>query len=306
MLKSARRVQGMIYESEKISTPFVFGLLAPNIYLPLELREEDREHVLLHEEVHVKRKDPFIKALSYGILCVHWFNPLVWIAFQAMSTDMELSCDEKVLLKKGIPHKKAYARSLLALASPAVSYTKNQLAFGQGSAKVRIKNALNFKRPKFFASLFTLIFAVVIGIGLLTNPLEGSWFQNVEAAVQGVGIENAGGRYQVAYDEEKLHAYGKNYHGIIGSLSYNRLPKENLFDFELTRDPEILTAEIVFPSSEKEAIYFSVNLSQGIVLHKSIAATELELSQISDEVLMDIAVSMKRISRGITDWDMKK
>lgn len=305
MLRSARSVQGMIYEADNIETPFVFGLISPRIYLPKDLRKEDREHILRHEEIHVRRKDPLIKAVSYLILCIHWFNPLVWIAFYTMSIDMELSCDEKVLLEKGVHNKKTYASSLLSMASPTVGYSKSQLAFGQVSVKTRIKNALNFKRPKFFMTFFSFIFAVTLGFGLITNPIEGSWFENVEAAVHKIENESTGGRYQVAHDEEKLHAYGVNYSGVIGSNSYNLLPKENVFDFELTRDPEILTAEIVFPSSEKDAIYFSVNISKGTVLHKTISETDLELSNITDEELIDIAVSMKRISRGVTDWDDK-
>lgn len=305
MLRSARSVQGMIYEADNIDTPFVFGLISPRIYLPKDLREEDREHILHHEEIHVRRKDPLIKAVSYLILCIHWFNPLVWISFYAMSIDMELSCDEKVLLEKGVHNKKTYASSLLSMASPTVAYSKSQLAFGQVSVKTRIKNALNFKRPKFFMTFFSFIFAGILGIGLITNPIEGSWFENVDAAVHKIENESAGGRYQVAHDEDKLHAYGVNYNGIIGSISYNLMPKENVFDFELTRDPEILTAEIVFPSSEKDAIYFSVNISKGTVLHKTISETELEISKITDEELIDIAVSMKRISRGVTDWDDK-
>ena len=154
-------------------------------------------------------------------------------------------------------------------------------------------------------TFFSFIFAVIIGIGLITNPIEGSWFQNVEAAVHKIENESSGGRYQVSHDEEKLHAYGVNYSGVFGSNSYNLLPKENVFDFELTREPEILTAEIVFPSSEKDAIYFSVNISKGTVLHKTISVTDLALSNITDEELVDIAVSMKRISRGVTDWDDK-
>ena len=305
MLKSARKVYGIVYETEKISTPFVFGIMNPKIYLPVELSEEDREHILLHEEVHVRRKDPLIKGVAYLILCIHWFNPLVWIGFHAMSTDMELSCDEQVLLKKGTPHKKAYASSLLAMASPIVSYSKSKLAFGHVSVKSRIKNTLNFRRPKFFVTSFSLIFAVLLGFGLISHPVEDSWIDTVEAAVHKIENESSGGRYQVAYDEEKLYAYGVNYSGVIGSNSYSLLPKENVFDFELTREPEILTAEIVFPSSEKDAMYFSVNISNGTVLHKHISETEQELSRITDEELIDIAVSMKRISREVTDWDGK-
>lgn len=302
MLKSARKIEEHIFEASNITTPFVFGLTEPNIYLPKDLSEKDRAHILLHEEIHVRRKDPLVKAISYLLLCIHWFNPLVWIAFHAMSSDMELSCDEKVLKEKGIHIKKNYAGSLLALASPTVSYSGSQLAFGHVSVKTRIKNALNYRKPKFFISFTAIVMAMVLGLGLSTTPIEGTVFKDVEASVQALEVNRARSGYEIAYDEDKLHAYGRNYEGIISTLSYNTIPKENVFDFELTRHSEILTVEIVFPSSDKDALYFVVDLLEKKVLSKTIYDSEFQLSGITDEELIDMALSMKRLSIWAPEW----
>lgn len=302
MLKSARQIEEYVFEADNITTPFVFGLTNPRIYLPKDLPERDQEHILLHEKIHVRRKDSLVKAISYFLLCIHWFNPLVWIAFHAMSSDMELSCDEKVLLEKGIHIKKNYAGSLLALASPTVSYSGSQLAFGHVSVKARIKNALNYRKPKFFISFIAIVTATVLGLGLSTTPIEGSVFKDVEASVQALEVNRTGSGYEIAYDEDKLHAYGRNYEGISNTLSYNILPKENIFDFELRRHTEILTAEIVFPSADKDALYFVVDLLEKKVLSKTIYDTEFQLSGITDEELIDMALSMKRLSIGVPKW----
>lgn len=303
MLKSARKIEEHIFEASNISTPFVFGLTEPRIYLPKDLSEKDRAHILLHEEIHVRRKDPLVKAISYFILCIHWFNPLVWIAFHAMSIDMEISCDEKVLMKKGIHIKKNYAGSLLALASPTVSYSGSQLAFGHVSVKSRIKNVLNYKKPKFLISFAAIVLATALGIGLSTTPMEGSVFKDVGASVQALEVNQAGRGYEIAYDAEKLHAYGINYEGIANTLSYNSLPKENVFDFVLTRDTEILTAEIVFPSSDKDALYFVVDLLEKKVKNKIIFETKYQLNGVTDEELIDMAISMKRLSIWAPEWN---
>jgi len=98
-----------------LKTPFVFGLINPRIYLPAGLDATERRYILLHEQIHIRRKDYIIKILAFLILSIHWFNPLVWIAFRLMSKDMELSCDERVLKEMDENIKKPYAASLLSL-----------------------------------------------------------------------------------------------------------------------------------------------------------------------------------------------
>ncbi|SCZ07681.1 M56 family metallopeptidase [Alkaliphilus peptidifermentans] len=169
-LKSAQLIEKNIFEAKNLRTPFVLGLIKPKIYLPVGLNVEERRYILLHEETHIHRKDHIIKVLAFIILSIHWFNPLVWIAFMLMSTDMELSCDERVLKEMDGEIKKTYANSLLALANGRHILNGSPLAFGEGNVKGRIKNVLNYKKPKFLVIVLSVIIATVVGIGLLANP----------------------------------------------------------------------------------------------------------------------------------------
>ena len=115
------------------------------------------------------RFDHIIKPFAFLVLCIHWFNPLVWIAFLLMSTDMELSCDEKVIKEMGGEIKKAYSASLLSLASGRRIINGSPLAFGEGNVRGRIENVLNYKKPAFWIIAVAIIAIVAVSIGLLAN-----------------------------------------------------------------------------------------------------------------------------------------
>jgi beta-lactamase regulating signal transducer with metallopeptidase domain len=173
-LKNAELIEQNIFEAKNLKTPFVLGLIRPKIYLPDRLNATERNYILLHEQTHIRRKDHIIKILAFLTLSIHWFNPLVWIAFMLMSTDMELSCDEKVLKEMNEDIKKPYANSLLSLATGRYIFNGNPLAFGEGNVKGRIKNVLNYKKPRFWVVVIAAIIAVAIGVGLLANPSVNS------------------------------------------------------------------------------------------------------------------------------------
>ena len=171
-LKNAQLIGQNIYESENLKTPFVLGLIKPNIYLPVGLNATERSYILLHEQAHIHRKDHIIKILAFLILSIHWFNPLVWIAFILMSTDMELSCDEQVLKEMHEDIKKPYANSLLSLATGRHILNGSPLAFGEGNVRGRIKNVLNYKKPRFWIVVISIMVVTVVGIGLMANPIN--------------------------------------------------------------------------------------------------------------------------------------
>jgi beta-lactamase regulating signal transducer with metallopeptidase domain len=159
-----------IYQSDNVATPFVLGLLHPKIYLPASLSESEKEYIVLHEQTHIKRFDHVIRFISYLALCIHWFNPLVWIAFWLSGKDMEMSCDESVINQLGHSVKKDYSQSLLNLATGRTKLGLTPLAFGEGDIKGRIKNILNFKQPKFYILIVALAILIFTAIGLLSNP----------------------------------------------------------------------------------------------------------------------------------------
>ncbi|MGI6066611.1 MAG: M56 family metallopeptidase [Bacillota bacterium] len=170
-LKSAQLIEKNVFEAKNLKTPFVLGLIKPKIYLPVRLNATERSYILLHEQTHIHRKDHIIKVFAFLTLSVHWFNPLVWIAFMLMSTDMELSCDERVLKQMNNEDiKKPYANSLLSLAAERHILNGSPLAFGEGNVKGRIKNVLNYKRPRFWVVLASIIVLIGVSIALLSNP----------------------------------------------------------------------------------------------------------------------------------------
>ncbi|NLX69325.1 MAG: hypothetical protein GX024_00275 [Clostridiales bacterium] len=171
-LKDAQLIEKSIFEARNLQTPFVLGLIRPKIYLPAGLNDDERDYILLHEQIHIRRKDHIIKMLAFFVLCIHWFNPLVWVAYLIMSIDMELSCDERVLKDMNEEIKKPYANSLLSLATGRHILNGSPIAFGEGNVKRRIINVLNYKKPAFWVTLVSVLLAVVIGIGLLANPQD--------------------------------------------------------------------------------------------------------------------------------------
>lgn len=116
-LVGAVRVRGNIYVADYITTPFVLGIFRPRIYLLSSLNEQEQEYILRHEQYHIRRGDHIFKLLAYVALCIHWFNPLVWLAFLLFSKDMEMSCDEEVIKKLGEDVRADYSASLLNLAT---------------------------------------------------------------------------------------------------------------------------------------------------------------------------------------------
>ncbi|MCJ8007126.1 M56 family metallopeptidase [Lederbergia wuyishanensis] len=171
-LKNAQLIEKNIYEATNLKTPFVLGLIRPRIYLPVGLHAEERSFILLHEQTHIKRYDHIIKLVAFLVLSVHWFNPLVWVAFMLMSRDMEFSCDERVLksLNYDTYTKKSYASSLLSLATDRQILNGSPLAFGEGNVKGRIKNVLNYKKPRFWVLVFSIVMMIAVGVGLIANP----------------------------------------------------------------------------------------------------------------------------------------
>ncbi|MBQ7283917.1 MAG: hypothetical protein IJW74_03560, partial [Oscillospiraceae bacterium] len=158
-----------VHISDAISTPFVFGIIRPKIYLPDGLTEQQQNYVITHENVHIRRGDHIVKLFAFVVTCIHWFNPLVWLGFFLLEKDMEMSCDEKVLQILGNENKKDYSYCILSLASNNRFVPKAYLSFGDSDTKKRIKNVLNYKKPAVIASVMTIIGIIVIAVGMLAD-----------------------------------------------------------------------------------------------------------------------------------------
>ena len=170
-----------IYLADGIGSPFVMGFFRPKIYLPSALSEQEQSYIILHEQHHIRRGDHIIKALAFIALCIHWFNPLVWIAFVLSSKDMEMSCDEAVVKKLGEGIRADYSASLLSLATGRRIIAGTPLAFGEGDTKSRIKNMLNWKAPKTWLVITSAVAVVVAVVLCGTNANNQSKVKTQQA-----------------------------------------------------------------------------------------------------------------------------
>jgi beta-lactamase regulating signal transducer with metallopeptidase domain len=170
-ISTATHVTENIFETDMIDTPFIFGLVYPKIYIPTNLAINKLDYILLHEKTHIQRYDHVIKTFSYLVLIIHWFNPLVWIAFILMTKDMEMSCDECVIEKMGKQAKANYATYLLSFAIDEKKIGNViPLAFGENNLKTRIKNIMNYKKRGFWITIACVIIVIIAGVIFITNP----------------------------------------------------------------------------------------------------------------------------------------
>ena len=158
-----------VYLADHIETPFVLGLVRPRIYLPSALPEGERGYILLHERRHIRRLDHVVKPLAFLALCIHWFNPLVWLAFVLLGKDMEMSCDEAVLKRLGASVRADYSASLLRLATGRRMIAGVPLAFGEGDTRERVKNVLKWREPKRWVVVLSLAAVLVLAAVCGTN-----------------------------------------------------------------------------------------------------------------------------------------
>ena len=168
-MKSAIPAQADVYETDKTKSPFVLGISKPKIYIPQGLSMQERTYIILHERTHIRRRDHIIKIAAYFVLCIHWFNPLAWLAFLLMGADMEMSCDERVMKETDGAAKKEYSDLLLSLSANHRAIGGSPLAFSEGGLKNRIKNVLSFKKSSKFVVAVAIALTVALSMGLLVN-----------------------------------------------------------------------------------------------------------------------------------------
>lgn len=171
-LRAAPRIQDNVYRCTDWSTPFVLGVLAPRIYVPETVSEQDFPQVLAHERCHIRRWDHVWKPLAFLLLAVNWFNPVFWAAYVLLGRDMERACDEMVLKNATPAQRAAYSRALVSCAAQPKMAAVCPLAFGEVAVKERVKNVLNYKKPALWAVILLVVAAAIIGVCLLTKPAE--------------------------------------------------------------------------------------------------------------------------------------
>lgn len=177
--KSLRRRRVRLLTDSEIGAPFTVGIFRPVICLPEGLLPFQREMVLAHENMHIRRQDNLLKLLAYVVRCVHWFNPFVWLAFRYFEEDMEVSCDEAVLRRLGYERRKEYAKTLLALSECGRDDGGfYPVSFGRKNAKERIRNVLSVKKARTWVVLASASVVVVAAAVLMVNRKPAQETQN--------------------------------------------------------------------------------------------------------------------------------
>lgn len=171
-VRASIRTDKNIYICDNISTPFILGVIKPKIYLPSALWGDELRYITNHEKAHLRRCDHLWKPLGFLLLSIHWFNPVMWLAYILLCRDIELACDEKVLKEMGTNSKKHYSETLLTFSTERRLVSACPLAFGEVGVKQRIKNILNYKKPAFWVILLSLVLCVAVGLCFLTNPVK--------------------------------------------------------------------------------------------------------------------------------------
>lgn len=200
-LRGARRLERGVYEAGNLRTPFVLGLLPPRIYLPEGLTEPERRLVVAHERAHIREIHHWIRAAAYVGLCIHWFNPLVWLAYRLLEEDTEICCDEQATLKMTADEKKAYAGLLLSMAADR---RMGPLAFGECNVKKRIQRLLKAPPPGWLSLTACFLVAVIYAFGLRSSPQDlmanMRWLRNLRAdEVKSIALYVTGAPYDKRY-----------------------------------------------------------------------------------------------------------
>lgn len=184
--QQGRRIS--IRQSGRFSAPLTYGVLHPVILMPTSTKWENTdslEYVLAHEYVHIRRFDSIRKLVLIVVLCVHWFNPLVWVMYILANRDIELSCDEAVVRFFGENTKAAYARALISMEETRSGLTPLCSSFSKNAIEERITAIMKIKKT----TVFSLVLAGFIVVGTATAFATSANAQQAESVGQGSGTE---------------------------------------------------------------------------------------------------------------------
>ncbi len=170
-LRTAVKDEGNIFFSEFVKSPFILGIIKPKIYLPFGLEDNEKAYIVAHEKAHLKRFDHLIKPLSFLLLSVYWFNPVLWIAYILLCRDIEIAADERATKNYDKENRQKYSLALLENSTRRKIIAACPLAFGEVGVKKRVKSVMNYKKPAFWVIIIAIVSVIVASIVLLTDPI---------------------------------------------------------------------------------------------------------------------------------------
>ena len=263
-LTGAIPLKDNIYLADYIPTPFVMGLIHPKIYLPSAMFEAEQSYIIQHEKHHIRRCDHIIKLLAFMAMCIHWFNPLVWLAFALSSRDMEMSCDEAVMKQMGRDVRADYSSSLLQFSTGKRVLIGTPLAFGEGDTKERIENIMKYKKPTIMIVVLAVIICVSLTACLSSNPQPLSTIgalkeDEIGKTLSELKNEHPEGEFMVSLDGFPDNAAicfgepGAEYaYYFFGTQSGDAEKAMNECEDQLKCAGFITTANVLFPDMENE------------------------------------------------------
>lgn len=223
-LKNSECLRENIYLAKTVNNAFIMGFFRTKIFIPADISEKEREFIIIHEKTHLRRGDHFAKLIMYIALCVHWFDPLVWLSFALFEKDMEMSCDEAAAKNFSRQEKADYSQALLNVsAKRAAAFTA---CFGESGAKSRIKNILSFKKPAVWVIILCAVIAALSVVFLVTDRTETLPDEKSETAENTEFTSEAQNREQpenIEFTEMQIQLSDE-----VKSIPENETPSENI------------------------------------------------------------------------------
>ena len=267
---------------DNVKSPFVFGLIRPGIYLPSGINEKYMSYVTAHEAAHLKRKDNWWKPIGFLLLCIYWFNPLMWIAFILFCRDIEAACDEKVIKDFDLNSRKEYSKALLSCSAQRKMVMVYSPAFGEVNVKERVKNIMNYKKPTVWIGAAAAVVCIAVMVCFLTNPANGVQGNNSDGVTGGPAANETSGedeqvfRYKVRPGDElyctpsvwlnyKDNTFSFGYDSLSSYLSYGTFSEENGKITAVT-DDGLYT--YIFEVKDEDTIAFVEDGSSAIIMTK--------------------------------------
>ena len=210
---AAIRVKDNVWESSAVDSPFVLGIIRPKIYIPRGMTEEKLAYVIAHEQAHICRHDHWWKPFGFILLTIHWFNPVMWLAYILLCRDIEMACDERVVRDLGDTERAYYSEALLECSVKRSMISACPLAFGEVGVKERIKTVLNYKKPAFWIIAVSVIACIVAAVCFLTNPMSirNPWVQEYVVGAEGILGQVDKEQYESVHEDFAIGAdkYGR-------------------------------------------------------------------------------------------------
>lgn len=266
-LLTAIRQEDRIYRSEYVRSPFILGIIAPRIYLPFHLSQEDAAHVIAHEKAHIRRRDHWLKPAAFVLLAAYWFNPLIWLAYYLLCRDIELACDERVIQNMTEAQRAAYSQTLLTCTTNRTLVPACPLSFGSGVIGERVRSVLAYKKAKRWIPLAAMSLVLILVFGFLTDPVTSSQQEaNVseQQKMEGqasIRLDDSSGNARI----EEVIPSGQN----AAEQSSGSTQKEKPISFVPPEPPREIIGHVMFHVSEDGAVVidegyadFEVSVSQ--------------------------------------------